>query len=45
MNGRSWSDLVNDADLLVALTYAGDGRRADITACSERATALVRSLG
>ncbi|MEX1265323.1 MAG: tRNA (adenosine(37)-N6)-threonylcarbamoyltransferase complex ATPase subunit type 1 TsaE [Woeseia sp.] len=38
-------DLVDDADLLVALTYAGDGRRADITACSERATALVRSLG
>lgn len=38
-------DLVDDADLLVALTYDGDGRRADICACSERAAALVRSLG
>lgn len=38
-------DLVDDADLLVALTYDGDGRRADITACSERAAALVQSLG
>ncbi len=38
-------ELVDDADLLVALTYDGGGRRADITACSERAAALVRSLG
>lgn len=37
-------DLVDDADLLVQLAYDGDGRRADITACSERAAALVRSL-
>lgn len=37
-------DLVDEADLLVALAYDGDGRRADITACSERAAALVRAL-
>jgi len=37
-------DLIEDADLLVALAYDGDGRCAGITACSERAVALVRSL-
>lgn len=37
--------LVDDADLLVELRYDGDGRRADVTACSERATALLRSMG
>lgn len=36
--------LIDDADLLVALAYDSDGRRAAVTACSARADALVRSL-